>query len=284
MTTTSAAGLEPSTPGTTAHDWHDAGAAWGHDAPGWSCLYEHYSLDVLTAIFDRLRVGPGERLLDIACGAGLALRLAAGTGATVAGIDAATDLVDVARARVPEADLRVGSMFALPWADRSFDAVTSINGIWGGCVDALREARRVLRPGGLVGISFWGAGPPLDLRACYKVFARRAPTAHFSAMKRLNDIARPGVAEAMLEDAGLDVLERGCRISVIEWPDADLAWRALSSIGPAVPALRHGDREALRRDVLAAIEPCRDRRGVYRLRNDHQFVIARRPTDGTGGR
>jgi hypothetical protein len=83
----------------------------------------------------------------------------------------------------------------------------------------------------------------------------------------------------MLQDAGLDVVERGSRISVIEWPDAELAWRALSSTGPAVPALRRGDPEALRRDVLAAIEPCRDRRGIYRLRNDHQFVIGRRPAD-----
>jgi hypothetical protein len=80
----------------------------------------------------------------------------------------------------------------------------------------------------------------------------------------------------MLEDAGFEVLESDRRVSTVEWPDAELAWRALCSTGPAVPALRHGDRAALHREVLAAIEPCRDDRGVYRFRNDHRFVVARR--------
>lgn len=65
-----------------------------------------------------------------------------------AGIDASVPLVDIARRRVPHGDLRAGDMFALPWDDASFDVVTSFNGIWGGCTDALREARRVLRDGG----------------------------------------------------------------------------------------------------------------------------------------
>jgi hypothetical protein len=64
---------------------------------------------------------------------------------------------------------------------------------------------------------------------------------------------------------------------VIEWPDAELAWRALASLGPAVPALRRDDTEVLRREVLAALEPCRDATGIYRNRSDHQFVIARKP-------
>ena len=59
--------------------------------------------------------------------------------ASAAGIDAAAPLVDIARARTPEADVRVGSMFELPWGDETFDAVTAINGIWGGCEAAVEE-------------------------------------------------------------------------------------------------------------------------------------------------
>lgn len=262
------------------HDWREAGTAWGHDAAGWSCLYEHYALDVVIALFDRLRVGPGRRVLDVACGSGTAARLAAGTGAAVAGIDASGDLVDVARARVPQADVRIGSMFALPWPDATFDAALSVNGIWGGCVDALREVRRVVVPGGTVGISFWGQGPPLDIRACFRAMARLAPPQSLDGMRRTNDIARPGVAEQMLADAGLDVVEAGSRVSVIEWPDPDVAWRAVASVGPAVPALRHTGEAVVRREILAALEPCRDARGIYRFRNDHRFVVARRPDAG----
>jgi ubiquinone/menaquinone biosynthesis C-methylase UbiE len=262
---------------TASHGWEEAGEAWGSRATDWSCLYEHYALDMLIALLPRLGVGPGTSLLDVACGSGLAVRVAHGMGVQVAGIDAAAELVVVARERTPTADLRVGSMFELPWNDERFDAVVSVNGIWGGCGAALDEVYRVLRPGGLIGISFWGQGPPLDIRKVFKVLATYAPEQHQGSMRRLNDIAVPGIAEEMLESSGFSVLERGGRISTMEWPDADIAWRAISSVGPAVPALRSNDPAVLRDAVLTALEACRDPRGVYRTRNDHQFVVAEKP-------
>lgn len=263
-------------PAQQPHDWREAGDAWGHSARDWACLYEHYALDVMIAIFERVGVIDGIDLLDMACGAGLVLRHADAMGATTAGIDASSSLLEVARDRNPDADIRLGSMFELPWDDASFDVVTSINAVWGGCQGALGEAHRVLRPGGMIGISFWGTGTPNDLRQCFKAFARHAPERHFVSMKRLNDIATAGVAETMLTDSGFEVLERARRVSVIEWSDPELAWRALSSVGPAVPALRHTDPRIVKQDVLDAIDHCRDDRGIYRFRNDHQFVIARK--------
>ncbi len=156
------------------HDWREAGDAWGHAANDWAYLYEHYALDVMVAIFQQIGIADGVRVLDMACGSGLALRHAEAMGATTAGIDAAATLVEIARDRNPDADLRLGSMFELPWEDGTFDAVMSINGIWGGCEAALAEANRVLQPGGMIGLSFWGTGTPNDLRGCFKAFARHA--------------------------------------------------------------------------------------------------------------
>ncbi|MEP7046188.1 MAG: class I SAM-dependent methyltransferase [Ilumatobacteraceae bacterium] len=258
------------------HDWREAGDAWGHSATDWAYLYEHYALDAMIAIFQRVGIAAGVELLDVACGSGLALRHAGAMGASTAGIDAAETLIEIARDRNPDSDLRLGSMFELPWSDASFDVVISINGVWGGCDAALVEAHRVLRPGGMLGLSFWGTGKPNDLRDCFKAFARHAPEQHFGSMKKLNNIATPGVAEQMLYESGFDVLERGARVSMIEWPDAELAWRALSSVGPAVPALRHTDPAIVREAVLEAIRHCRDDRGAYRFQNDHHFVIARK--------
>ena len=258
------------------HDWEVAGTAWGRRSRDWACLFEHYAVDVIQAIFRRVGVDEGTSMLDIACGSGLAVRFADEMGAAAAGIDAAAPLVEIARDRAPDADLRIGNMFDLPWADESFDAVTSINGVWGGCEGALVEAHRVLRPGGRVGISFWGKGH-LDLRACFIAFALNAPETHMEGMRRTNDIARPGVAEKMLESTGFEVLERGGRTSTIEWPDADTAWRAISSIGPAVPALENVGADVLRPQVMEAVEALKDRHGIYRFCNDHQFVIARKP-------
>ena len=64
--------------------------------------------------------------------------------------------MNIARARTPEGDFRVGDMFALPFPDACLDSATSFNGIRKGCEAALLEARRVLVPGGRLGLTFWG--------------------------------------------------------------------------------------------------------------------------------
>jgi hypothetical protein len=84
----------------------------------------------------------------------------------------------------------------------------------------------------------------------------------------------------MLEAAGFEVLERGCLVSTMEWPDAELAWHALASQGPAVPALRHGDLPCCAATSSRPSTAVATHRGVYRLRNDHQFLIAQRPGGG----
>ena len=279
MTTTHRSATQSMTTAETTtpegHRWQEAGDAWGRRARDWACLFEHYATDVILAAFRRLEIGPETTHLDIACGSGLAVRFAAAAGAATAGIDAAAPLIDIARGRTPAADLRVGDMFALPWDDESFDTVTSINGIWGGCEAALVEAHRVLRPGGTIAISFWGSGH-LDLRPCFRAFAANAPTEHLDGMRRTNGIARAGVAEEMLASAGFERIERGSRTSTLEWSDEETAWRALASVGPAVPALEAVGPDVLRPQVIDAIRLLRDNSGIYRFRNDHQFVVAQK--------
>src|SRR5262245_1390215 len=141
---------------TSPMDWEEAGRAWGARAADWAYLLEPYARPANEKIFDQLDVGEGTRLLDIACGSGLAAQIAARRGAAVTGIDASDALVTIARARTAGGDFRIGDMFALPFPDASFDAVTSFNGIWKGCETALQEARRVLVPEGRLGLTFWG--------------------------------------------------------------------------------------------------------------------------------
>ena len=246
------------------HDWETAGAAWGHRARDWACLFEHYAIETILSIFDGVGARAGTSLLDIACGSGLAVRLADARGVRTAGIDAAAPLVDIARARTPEADLRVGTMFELPWEDETFDAITAINGIWGGCEAALDEAHRVLEPGGRIGVSFWGDQKPLDLRTCVAACARNSPADHLAGMKRTNDIARPGVAEGMLEAAGFEIVDRDHRLSVLEWPDDETARRAITRLRPAPPAPHPDAHDLLRPLGHEALARRRDHTGNSR--------------------
>lgn len=217
--------------------WKEAGQAWGARAADWAYLFEPYARPANEVVFDALDVGAGVRLLDIACGSGMAARTASGRGAEVAGLDASEALVDIARARTPEGDFRVGDMFALPLPDASFDVATSFNGIWKGCEAALHEARRVLTPTGKLGLTFWGHPDRLGLLPYFLKVIELSPPSHGEASLQQGDTGRAGVAEEMLTSTGFSPRRGGTVTVVNEWPDVDIAVRALAAAGPSVPAI-----------------------------------------------
>ena len=217
--------------------WEESGAAWGSRATEWAYLFEPYSRPANQAVFDRCGVGPGTSLLDVGCGAGFALRLAADAGATVSGLDAASALLDIARARTPQADLRVGDMNALPWQDASFDVVTSFNAIWADCEPAAAEAARVLRPGGRFGMTFWGSPKRVGLLPYFVTIAMNSPQSHVEATLGQGTTGKPGVAEALVESVGLTVAQRGAVQVTAEFPDLDTFLRAAVAAGPSFPAI-----------------------------------------------
>ena len=127
-------------------DWTVADEGWGRKAVDFATLSEPANCREYVALHHMLGVDNGDRLLDVACGAGLAIELASVRGADCAGIDASPRLVAVARDRSPRADIRVGDMHALPWDDGGFTVVTSFRGIWGTAPAALEEVWRVRWP------------------------------------------------------------------------------------------------------------------------------------------
>ena len=254
-------------------DWQKAGDAWGHAATDWAYRFEPYARDSIEQLFRELPVETGTRVLDVTCGAGFALSRAERVGAVVAGIDASEALIAIASRRVATSELVVGSMFELPWGDETFDEVTSFNGIWGGCQAAVDEAHRVTRRGGSIGVTFWGPGEGLDLRDFFIVVGTTAP----GAAKELMDLAAigaPGVAEQMLEKAGYRVRSRASTDAILEFSDADSAWRCLRSPGVVLPSLQNVGEDELRTRVLGALERFRADDGSYRLVNNLTHVIA----------
>src|SRR6201996_2847506 len=111
--------------GAGSPQWVVVDEGWGRKAADFATLSEPSNCREYVAMHHRLGVDAGDRLLDVACGSGLAIELARLRGASCAGIDASARLVAVARDRSPEADIRVGDMRALPWDAASFDVVTS---------------------------------------------------------------------------------------------------------------------------------------------------------------
>lgn len=115
--------------------------------------------------------------------------------------------------------------------------MTSFNSIWVGCEVAAAEAARVLKPNGRLGMTFLGAPKRLGLLPYFKIVAENSPPSHVQAMMGQSETGRPGMAEAILESAGLRVLNRSTVAVTNEFPDLDTFVRAAVTAGPSFPAI-----------------------------------------------
>jgi demethylmenaquinone methyltransferase/2-methoxy-6-polyprenyl-1,4-benzoquinol methylase len=99
-------------------------------------------------------VRPGDAVLDAACGTGDLALADAKAGGKVTGLDFSERMLERARRKAPQLEWVCGDALALPFADGSFDAATVGFGVRN--LDDLeagvRELRRVLRPGGRLGV------------------------------------------------------------------------------------------------------------------------------------
>jgi SAM-dependent methyltransferase len=113
------------------------------------------------AFYHRLAIPPGSRLLDVGCGSGQLALIAARNGVNADGIDIAEKLVARAheRARIEGLRARFHQADAedLPFADASFDVVTSVAGAMFAPRPhlAANELLRVCRRGGVVAMANW---------------------------------------------------------------------------------------------------------------------------------
>jgi demethylmenaquinone methyltransferase/2-methoxy-6-polyprenyl-1,4-benzoquinol methylase len=99
-------------------------------------------------------VRPGDRVLDACCGTGDLALAAARAGGRVTGLDFSERMLERARRKAPQLEWVRGDLLALPFPDGSFGAATVGFGVRNveSLERALSELRRVLRPGGRVGI------------------------------------------------------------------------------------------------------------------------------------
>jgi SAM-dependent methyltransferase len=248
---------------------------WGARARDWAAN-EEQQIPTYELAIERAGIGPGDAVLDIGCGSGVFLRAAAERGARVAGLDAAGPLLELARERVPEADLRAGDMESLPFADDAFDVVTGFNSFFfaADMVAALREVGRVAKPGATVVIQVWGPPGRCDLSAMKDAFRKLLPPPDPDAPQP-PPLWKPGVLEEIATAAGLTPESSFDTAWAYEYPDEDALARAMLAPGLVVEAIRVAGEQPIRVAILEALEPYRTADGGYRLENEWHYLLAR---------
>jgi SAM-dependent methyltransferase len=251
------------------------GDLWSARTQDWADLQERLSIPLFEAVFERLKVGNGMRLLDVGCGAGGAAQIAARRGAWVSGLDASGAMIEIARKRVSDGDFSVGEIEELPYADNIFNAVVGFNSFQyaGDPVAALQEAKRVTSSGGQVVMAIWGRPQDCEHAGTLKAVGSLLPPPPPGAGGPFA-LSDPGKVEALMEQAGLQPIDSGEADCPFEYPDAETAWRAVSSAGPVIRAIRHAGEERTKQAIIDSMAPYKTHTGSYLQENKFRFVIA----------
>lgn len=250
---------------------------WGTDPVAWAELSEPHNGPLFEAALDAAEVGAGTRLLDVGCGTGMLLTLAAGRGARPSGIDVTPELLAIARRRLPEADLREGDMESLPWDDEAFDAVTGVNAFQfaGDPGRALAEAARVLAPGGALVASLFAAPERSEGTAVHEAMASLSPPRKETEHAPYS-LSEPGRLEAQMERVGLAVVAEGEVGCVWRYASIEDAVRAMAGSGGGARAVADAGLDAVRQKITPVLWRFRDEvDGSVSLRNTFRWVAAR---------
>lgn len=232
-------------------------------------IYERHMVPAIFAawvppLLDLAAPKPGERVLDVACGTGAVARQAAsrvGAKGRVVGLDFNAHMLAVGRALSSAVDWREGNAVALPFAAGEFDVVVCQQGLQffpdsGG---ALREAHRVLVPGGRLAVAVWcGIESSPGHHALAQSLERHVGAQAAALMYAVFRLGDAGALRALLESAGFREIHarREKRLARFPSPEHFTRWVVTGSVlGRTGVQVRDEALDAIIREVGAALQP-----------------------------
>ncbi len=253
---------------------------WGAEPAGWAS-HEAKHAPLFTAMMEAPSNGAGSRVLDIGCGAGHSTALIHGAGADVTGVDAASGMIDHASRTFGHVDFQVGDIEELAFEDGEFDVVFAANSVQYAAElgNALRELQRVCRPDGRIVAGLFGPPETVAFKPVLDALGPFMPPPPPNALPggpfRLSG---PGVLEAAMADAGIDVVDTGeadCPFTYESWDDF---WRGNRAAGPTQLAISLAGLDAVEQATRAAVEPFVGPGGAISFEpNAFVFVVGRIP-------
>jgi len=196
------------------------------DGDGYERQMGRWSRRLAPLIIDFAGIAGAGRVLDVGCGTGnLSLALAADPGiGSVVGLDFASVYVDHARRQTtdPRVSFQTGDACAMPFENGSFDHALSmlVLGFIPAADQAVREMRRVTRPGGTVAAASWDSrGGFVAFRMVWDTAAMLDPAANARrARMYARPLGRPGGLAQAWRAAGLNNVEDGMLTIRMDFP------------------------------------------------------------------
>ncbi|MER8089469.1 methyltransferase domain-containing protein [Streptomyces sp. NPDC087532] len=260
-------------------------------ARDWAEIQERMLAPLYEAVYERLEVGTGTRLLSLGCGSGLALLIAAGRGARVTGVDTDPDRLALARARLlPDPGNEAGTgaghrrlldgdpSEAAPADGTPYNLLTAFtpigcsSGDAEGLVSALRSAVPLAARGSTVVLTGWGPPERCATAPVLRVADRLsdgAPTPRTDGWR----VARRDDLEEVAFRAGLKPDGSGRVACPFGYADMDSAVRGLLSTRLFDAAVRVTDRAQVEKEVAQALHPHRRRDGTIWMPNVFRYLV-----------
>ena len=256
---------------------------WDIAAASYESLWQAQIAHAQSEMIARARLERGDRVLDVACGTGLVAFAAAeavGPEGRVVGVDLSGEMVDVARNRAVEQDVRNASFArmdaeSLDLPDASFDVAFCALGLMyiPSPRRAVHEIRRVVRPGGRIGFAVWGLRSACGWSAVFPIVDAEVATEVCPLFFELGEEDR---LARLCADVQLENVVAHRIGTTLDYADADEACSAAFVGGPVALAWSRFDdavRARVRMRYLEAIRPWQTGRG-YRIPGEFVVVAA----------
>jgi SAM-dependent methyltransferase len=248
------------------------GALWSTAPKHWAKYFEPFFMPMYKNVLQQLSLTDETLLLDAGCGSGLFSYMAIEKGAQVIGVDAASGLLEVCRQRNPRNNFLEEDLEKLPFNNRSFDVVAGFNSFqYAGDFElALREAKRILKPGGRLVIGIWDKPEHSEATNILKAISSLMPPPPPGTPGPFA-LSQDGVMEDILDKVGVRLISKAyiaCPMLYYSLSDGIKSWM---SVGPAAAACKYNEAITVKETVAKALQPFRLSDGMYHLQN--QFLV-----------